>query len=114
LFTNSPSAVTLPVVIQTQGNAADKSVPEQLPPLSPLIVGPKTAIDLLPLPQVCKKPALSELVSGYKTSSRYKSLIQHKETKKMKVAKLNDNVLLSFLRDPIVDAIAGAATFKPA
>jgi hypothetical protein len=31
----------------------------------------------------------------------------------MKVAKLNDNVLFTFLRDPIVDAIAGADTFKP-
>jgi hypothetical protein len=31
----------------------------------------------------------------------------------MKVAKLNDNVLFTFLRDPIVDAIAGATNFKP-
>jgi hypothetical protein len=40
--------------------------------------------------------------------------MQHKEPKKkMKVVKLNDNVLFTFLPDRIVDAIAGAATFKP-
>ncbi len=115
LFTNSPSAVTPPVVTQTQqGNVTEESLREQLPPSSPIIVGPKTAIDQLPSPQIADKRALSELVSGYKTSSRYKSLVQHKESKKkMKVAKLNDNVLFTFLRDPIVDAIAGADTFKP-
>jgi hypothetical protein len=109
----SPSVVTPPVATQTQGNATEESVPEQLLPSSPLIVGPKTDINQLPLPQVADKPALSELVSGYKTSSRYKSLIQHKESKKMKVAKLNDNVLFTFLRDLVVNAIAGADTFKP-
>jgi hypothetical protein len=31
----------------------------------------------------------------------------------MKVATLNNNVLFTFLRDPIVDAIAGATDFKP-
>jgi hypothetical protein len=78
--TNSPSAVTPSVVTQTQqGNVTEESVPEQLPPLSPLIVGPKTAINQLPLPQVANKGALFELVSGYKTSPRYKSLVQHKE-----------------------------------
>jgi hypothetical protein len=114
LFINSPPAVTSLVVTQTQADATDNFVAEQLPPSSPFIVGPKTAIDQLPSPQVCDKRALSELVSGYKTSTRYKSLIQHKETKKkMKVARLGDNVLFTFLRDPIADAIAGAANFKP-
>jgi hypothetical protein len=80
-----------------------------------LIVGPKTAIDQLPLPPVANKHALAELlVSGYKSSSRFKLLFVQKELrKKMKLARLNDNVLFTFLCDPIVDAIAGAPDFKP-
>jgi hypothetical protein len=31
----------------------------------------------------------------------------------MKVARLNDNILFTFLCDPIVDAIACAPDFKP-
>jgi hypothetical protein len=85
--TNSWSVVT-PVVTQTQGGEAAESVnTDQLPPSSPLLVGPKNTIDQLPSPQVADKRALSELVSGYKPSLSYKSLKVHKESrKKMKVA----------------------------
>jgi hypothetical protein len=111
-FTDSSSVVT-PVVTQTQGDAPGVTT-DQLPPSSPLIVGPKTAIDQLPSPQIADKRALAELVSGYKPSSRYSSLLVHEASrKKMRVAKLNDNVLFTFLRDPLVDAIAGATDFKP-
>jgi hypothetical protein len=114
--TDGPSVITPPLVTQTQqGDAPVETVPEpQLPPSSPLIIGPKTAIDQLPSPQVADKRALADLVSGYRPSVRYQSLVQHKESKKkMKVAKLNDNVLFTFLRDPIVDAIVGSTGFKP-
>jgi hypothetical protein len=67
--------VVTPIVTQTEGDAHD-AVPDQLPPSSPLIVGPKTIINQLPLPQLANKRALSELVSGYKSnSSHYKLLI---------------------------------------
>jgi hypothetical protein len=71
-------------------------------------------MDQLPLPQTANKRVLAELVSGYKPSLWYLSLLVHQASrKKMKVAKLNDNVLFTFLGDPIVDAIAGATNFKP-
>jgi hypothetical protein len=63
--TNSLSVITPPVVTQTQGDATEETVTEQLPPSSPLIIGPKTAIDQLPSPQVTDKRTLAELVSGY-------------------------------------------------
>jgi hypothetical protein len=103
-----------PVVTQTQGDAT--GVPsDQLPPLSsPLIVGPKTVIDQLPSPQIADKRALADLVSGYKPSLQYNYFLVHQASKKiMKFAKLNDNFLFTFLRDPIVDAITGGANFKP-
>jgi hypothetical protein len=54
------------------------------------------------LPQIANQHALSELVSGYKPSLQYNSLLVHQASrKKMKAAKLNDNVLFTFLRDPI-------------
>ena len=112
LSPDSPSVVT-PVVTQTPGDAPGVTT-DQLPPSSPVIVGPETAIDHLPSPQIADKRALAELVSGYKPSPRYSSLLVHKERrKKMCVAKLNDNVLFTFLRDPIVDATIGATDFKP-
>jgi hypothetical protein len=108
-------SVVTPVVTQTQGEEAPGSVSTDYPPqLFPLIVGPKTTINQLPLPLVANKRALSELVSGYKSSSRFKLLLVHKESwKKMKVARLNDNVLFTFLHDPIDGAIACAPDFKP-
>jgi hypothetical protein len=113
ISSDSPSAVT-PVVTQTQGDATGVPSDQLPPPSSPLIVGPKTAIDQLPLPQIADKRALADLVSGYKPSLRYNLLQKHKASKKkMKVAKLNDNVLFTFLPDPIVDAIVGADNFKP-
>jgi hypothetical protein len=113
-FDDNPSSGTPVVVTQTQGDATGVTS-DQLPsPSSPLIVGPNTALDKLPSPQIADKRALADLVSGYTPSLRYNSLIVHKESKKkMKVAKLNDGVLFTFLRDPIVDAIAGGANFKP-
>jgi hypothetical protein len=87
--TNSPSVITPPVVTHTQGDATKERVPEQLPPLSPLIIGPKTIIDQLPVPQVANKRALEELVSVCRPSVHYQHLVQHKESKKKKkVAKL--------------------------
>jgi hypothetical protein len=64
--------------------------------------------------QIANKHVLSELVGGYKPSSWYNSLLVHQASrKKVKAAKLNNNVLFKFLRDRIVDTIAGATDFKP-
>jgi hypothetical protein len=110
---NSPSAVS-PVATQTQGDATGVPSDQLPPPSSPLIVGPKTAIDQLPSPHIANKRALANLVSGYKPSLWYNLLLVHKASKKkMKVAKLNDNVIFTFLRNPIVNAIAGGANVKP-
>ena len=108
--TDSLLVITPPVVTQTQ----HKSATLLLPPSSPLINGHKTALDQLPSPPAADKRALAQLVSGYKPSKRYKSLSVHRDSlTKMKVAKLTDNVLFTFLRDPIVDEIAHSPTFKP-
>jgi hypothetical protein len=95
-------------VTQTQSDATKETVPEQLPPSSPLIIGPKTAIDQLPSPQVADKRALADLVSGYRPSGCYQSLVQQHmvSKKKMKLAKLNDDVLFTFLRDPMVPVVS--------
>jgi hypothetical protein len=78
---NNPPDVTS-VVTQTQGDATGE-ISDQLPsPSSPLIVGPNTAIDQLPSPQIADKHALSDLVSGYRPSLWYNSLIIHKHLRR--------------------------------
>jgi hypothetical protein len=97
----TPTVVTPSLITQTQSQDAfdnDSGILLLPPPSSPLIDGHKTALELLPSPKANDKRALADLVSGYKPSGRYKALMQHKESsKKMRVAKLNDNVLFTFL-----------------
>jgi hypothetical protein len=110
LSTNSRSVVT-PVLTQTQGEAPGSVSTDQLLPSSLFTVGPKMAINQLPLPPVT---ALSELVSGCKPSLHFKSLLVHKESQKnLKVARLNDNIIFTFRSHPSVNTIASAPDFKP-